>query len=266
MINAVAFSGGKDSTALLLWAKENLPSFVPIFCDTKWEHAITYAYIEKIDRDLLGGTLIRLESIRYHRGMRQLVRLKGRVPSPKARFCTQHLKIEPMQHWIGKQGDEVTLYQGIRADESDSRRNMPDCEWSEIYDCEVRRPLFRWTAEQVFTFLASHGVEPNPLYKLGARRVGCFPCILITHGELKRLTDTCPEVWDRIAELEGYANGRSFFPPNFIPKRFQSGHDPKSGKSYVRVEDVRKYLLQMDQKRLDLAPIASCLSVYNLCE
>lgn len=265
MINAVAFSGGKDSTALLLWAKENLPSFVPIFCDTKWESPITYAYIEKINKEILTNALVTLTP-HPRGGMVDLVYLKQRVPSPKARFCTENLKVKPMQEWIGEQSEEVTLYQGIRADESDSRRNMPDCEWSDIYDCEVRRPLLRWTAEQVFAFLASHEVEPNPLYKLGARRVGCFPCILITHGELKRLTDTCPEVWDRIAELEEYAKGRSFFPPNFIPKRFQSGHDPKSGKSYVRVEDVRKYLLQLDQKRLDLAPIASCLSVYNLCE
>lgn len=265
MSNAVAFSGGKDSTALLLWAKANLPDFVPIFCDTKWEHPLTYAYIAKVNAEVCDGKLITISSEKFA-GMAGLVTLKMRVPSPKARFCTENLKVIPMQKWIAQQSEDVTLYQGIRADESDSRRNMPDCEWSEVYDCEVRRPLLRWTAEQVFAFLASHGVEPNPLYLLGARRVGCFPCVLITHGELKRLTDTLPEVWDRISELERYAQGRSFFPPNFIPRRYNTGHDPKSGKSYCKVEDVRKYLLQMDQKRLDLAPTQSCLSVYNLCE
>lgn len=48
MKHIVCFSGGKDSTALVLWAKENLPEFTTVFCDTGWEHPITYAYVEEI--------------------------------------------------------------------------------------------------------------------------------------------------------------------------------------------------------------------------
>jgi 3'-phosphoadenosine 5'-phosphosulfate sulfotransferase (PAPS reductase)/FAD synthetase len=51
----VCFSGGKDSTALVLWAKENLLEFTTVFCDTGWEHPITYAYVEEINQTLLGG-------------------------------------------------------------------------------------------------------------------------------------------------------------------------------------------------------------------
>lgn len=43
MKHVVCFSGGKDSTALVLWAKENLAEFITVFCDTGWEHKITYA-------------------------------------------------------------------------------------------------------------------------------------------------------------------------------------------------------------------------------
>jgi len=42
----VCFSGGKDSLALVLWAKENLPEFTTVFCDTGWEVSITNAYVE----------------------------------------------------------------------------------------------------------------------------------------------------------------------------------------------------------------------------
>ena len=62
MQHIVCFSGGKDSTALILWARANLTAFVTVFCDTGWEHPLTYAYIDRIDTDLLGGRLIRLKS------------------------------------------------------------------------------------------------------------------------------------------------------------------------------------------------------------
>ena len=56
--NIISFSGGKDSTALILWAKENLKNFITVFCDTMWEHAITYAYIDFINKTLLDNKLV----------------------------------------------------------------------------------------------------------------------------------------------------------------------------------------------------------------
>lgn len=57
MIRIVQFSGGKDSTALVLWAREHFgDAFLPLFCDTGWEHPLTTAYIDKINQTLLGGT------------------------------------------------------------------------------------------------------------------------------------------------------------------------------------------------------------------
>ena len=34
MIHIIAFSGGKDSTALICWALNHLHSFQTVFCDT----------------------------------------------------------------------------------------------------------------------------------------------------------------------------------------------------------------------------------------
>jgi 3'-phosphoadenosine 5'-phosphosulfate sulfotransferase (PAPS reductase)/FAD synthetase len=264
MMNVIAYSGGKDSTALICWAKDQGMDFIAVFCDTGWEHPITYAYIEKINKTMLGGKLITIKSEKYD-GMADLVEKKGRVPSAKARFCTDNLKVKPMIDWVKSQDDEITLYQGIRAEESPARSRLPMRQWSDAYDCWIERPLFRWTAEQCFNLSKKHGIEPNPLYLMGARRVGCFPCIMITQGELKRLSDTTPEIWDRIAELEKCAKGGSFFPPNFIPRRFETGYDPKSGKSFPKVEDVKNYVLNEDQGKLFDEP-TTCLSIYNLCE
>ncbi len=42
----VTFSGGKDSLAALLWVREHITkNFTTVFCDTGWEHPLTYESI-----------------------------------------------------------------------------------------------------------------------------------------------------------------------------------------------------------------------------
>ena len=263
MKHIVQFSGGKDSTALVLWAKEQgwPEGFTAVFCDTGWESDETYAYIAYINETQLGGALVTLSS----EGMVPLVQRKGRVPSTHARFCTQELKIKPFLTWLERVNDERTIYQGIRADESTSRREAGSRVWSDDFDGWIVRPLFNWTADEVFALHERHGVRVNPMYQMGASRVGCFPCIMVNHGELRRMNDQFPAVWDRIALLERTA-GRSFFKPGYIPERCCSGFDTKSGVRFPTCDDVRAYVTQQDQPRLWLDEPTKCLSVYNLCE
>ena len=270
MIRVVQFSGGKDSTALVLWAigQWGAEGFTPLFCDTGWEHPLTLAYIEHINRRLLLGRLVVLKSERYD-GMVQLVEVKRRVPSAKARFCTDELKTEPSVLYVQALPDEATVYQGIRADESKKRKDDGPRFFSDRYDCWIERPLYDWTVADVFAMHDKHGIEPNPLYKLGAGRVGCFPCVQINHAELKRMTETIPEIWDRMAQLEAAAAGRTFFPPNYIPERFCSRVAITKDGEHVRVptlEDVRAYVTQPNQPAFWDDEVRTCMSVYNQCE
>jgi 3'-phosphoadenosine 5'-phosphosulfate sulfotransferase (PAPS reductase)/FAD synthetase len=268
MIRVVQFSGGKDSTALVLWAREHFgENFTPLFCDTGWEHPITYDYIANINVTVLANRLITVRSSKY-RDMEDLVTRKGRVPSVKARFCTQELKVFPTRDYLRTLSDDYVIYQGIRADESAPRLKAGPRLWSDEYDCFVNRPLFRWPVAAVFAIHARHGIEPNPLYKLGAVRVGCFPCVMVNHGELKRLGDTLPEIWERAATLERAAT-RTFFPPEYIPVRFCRSRDEATGIPIPTVADVKRYLKQADEaqiKLFDTGRESGCMSVYNLCE
>ena len=95
----VTFSGGKDSLAALLWTREHITkNFTTVFCDTGWEHPLTYEYINRI-ADKLHLDLVTLKSKKYD-GMVDLARQKKRWPSTRARFCTQELKTKPCIDYV----------------------------------------------------------------------------------------------------------------------------------------------------------------------
>ena len=266
MKRVIGYSSGKDSTALILWAKEQFPDdeIIVICNDTSWEHEITYGYIAEMRDELLVG--LRFEML-PSMGMEKLVEIKSRVPSAKARFCTEELKIKPTIEFLKTINDEFELYDGKRAEESVARSLLRDREWSDAYDCYVNHPLLTWTVEQVFAIAAKYGIRPNPLYLKNAGRVGCFPCVLINHRELKAFlldAELGPEVKRRIKKLE-QITGRSFFPPNYIPKRYQTGYYPKSRKVFCWSHDVFTYLDMKTLAELPWEESKSCMSIYNLC-
>ncbi len=272
MLRVIAYSTGKDSTALLCWARENFSAseIIVTFDDTIWEHELTYGYLAQMrqHRVLADLRFERLVSQVYPGGMGALVQIKGRVPSAKARFCTSNLKVEPCMEFLRTLDDDYELYDGKRAQESEARAKLKPREWSDDYDCYVNHPLLHWTHEEVFAIAERWGIPPNPLYLKGAGRVGCFPCVLINQRELKAyLSDPemAEELKARIYLLEMLC-GRSFFEPTYIPERFCTGFDEASGKSFPWADDVFRYIEKTDEDQLPLLPERKCMSIYNLCE
>lgn len=262
-INIISFSGGKDSTALILWAKENLPEFQAVFCDTGWEHDLTYQYIRYINDTVLDGKLITLRSEKY-KGFEDLCVKKQRVPSSQARYCTTELKLVPMKKHIKSLNEIAILYLGIRADESISRSSMPKSQYSNYYDCEVVRPLLRWTADECFAIMKRYGVEPNPLYKMGFSRVGCAPCIMARHSEVRIIIQRFPGAIDSIRSIEEKTK-RTFFPVNYIPQQYCTKRDKKTGVMCPTIDDVVKYL-SGGENQVELFKESYCMSIYGICE
>lgn len=144
---------------------------------------------------------------------------KGRFPSRKAQFCTEHLKRNmavDFQLGLIDQGYTVVSWQGVRRDESMNRRDAKKYE-PVGGGLHIFRPLVEWSAMDVFAYCASKGVAPNPLYKQGMSRVGCMPCINAAKDELHQIATRFPAHVERIAEWEvlvGRAskrNGATFF-------------------------------------------------------
>lgn len=299
MKTLVAYSGGKDSQAALIWAirESGMPNIEAVFCDTGWEHEATYRHITETTQ-ALNVPLITLKSKKYD-GMIDLAKKKGRFPSTRARFCTEELKTKPMIDYILAQDDHVLVIQGIRADESKSRAAMrQSCTYFRYYfepykfdkngrprthsyrkkdivarrktgwADEVFRPCFTWTGGEIMNYIISNGMKPNPLYYQGAKRVGCYPCIMCGLKEIKNIAEYNPAYVERVKDAEKEV-GRTFFPPGYIPERECRSTDPKIGVKIPFAEDVFRYVADknltddmFDDKNSD----HRCMSFYGICE
>lgn len=208
----VSLSGGKDSTATMLWLHEQglRERCHYVFADTGWEHPEVYRYLDEVVDPLCGGRLVRVRSKKYPRGMPQLVRERGLFPTRRRRFCTQELKQLPIRDHIKElraAGHDVINTVGIRAAESKarSRFEMWDRGGPMGADVDVWRPLIHWTVADVIDIHRRHNVRPCSLYLRSEHpslRVGCWPCIHSRKAEVRAVAETDPGRIDVIRELE----------------------------------------------------------------
>lgn len=287
----VTFSGGKDSLASLLWVRNNLTKdFITVFCDTGWEHPLTYQYIKEI-REKLDLNLVTIKSKKFD-GMVDLARKKSRWPSSQRRFCTSELKTIPMIDYILDEiNDDILMVQGIRAAESHKRAEMSkQCTFFKYYvqpygkdkndkdkfhtyrrkdvlafrekhADDLLRPVFEWSAQQVIDYIIENGVQPNPLYRMGYKRVGCYPCVMASQQDIYNISVQDPDRVDYIADIEKRLNS-SFLGPDKIPSRFYKGDYPLIGDVVRYVQEKRSSGSLFD----DDSVAASCMSYYGLCE
>ena len=223
--------------------------------------------------------------------MINLAEKKKRFPSSQRRFCTSELKSIPMiDYLLDEVNDNFIVVQGIRGAESASRAAMnAQCNYFKYYlnpykvdkngkpkyhtyrrgevlkYCEkhatdVLRPVFDWSAQQVIDYILDNGLEPNPLYRMGMKRVGCFPCVMCGLSEIHQIATRFPE---RIIEIAAYEKKicSSFFGPDKIPSKYYKG-------AYPLVHDVVKYANnKYDEGQLfGDAEATTCMSYYGLCE
>lgn len=198
-------SGGKDSAAMSLHLTELGIDHERVFMDTGWESDLTYEYL----RGPLTAKLGPITEIRADIDFLGLVRKKGLFPSRVMRFCTTELKVFPIRKYIAErveQGIEIVNVVGIRRDESKARSKMAEWEWDDGFDCEIWRPLVKWTKDDVIKIHERHNLPLNPLYALGAGRVGCWPCIHSGKKEIAVVAKHDPARMNIIRTVEGDLN------------------------------------------------------------
>jgi 3'-phosphoadenosine 5'-phosphosulfate sulfotransferase (PAPS reductase)/FAD synthetase len=187
----VPVSGGKDSQVCLELALEKFEKedIIGLFCDTQFEHEITYAHVDFMEKHY--GVKIE----RISEGSVEEKCLKyGRFPGGGARHCTDELKIQPTKKFLKalaeKQGSGFEVWYGMRFEESNERAKRYESKIHEdLYPPHeimskypkylakmgvmFRLPILEWSFQEVIAHLDG---KENPLYKAGFKRVGCFPC------------------------------------------------------------------------------------------
>lgn len=189
----IPISGGKDSQACLKLAVEEFGAnnAQGLFCDTKFEHPVTYEHMEKL-RTLYGD--ITIHTVNDGSVLEESIRF-GRFPGGGARHCTDKLKIRQTRIFLKELSERIggfEVWYGMRWGESSARaKRYEDKISTDLYHpheimpskypkylgkmgVRFRLPIIDWDDAQVYELL---GDEINPLYKEGFDRVGCFPCL-----------------------------------------------------------------------------------------
>lgn len=157
MKHIVQFSGGKDSTCMLLMMLEKgMPVDDIIFCDTGMEFPQMYEHIEKVEQ-YIGRTITRLKAENsFEYMMLDYTKTKGERLEKKGygwatmlvRWCTTYFKTQITSRYL--KGIKYLSYIGIAYDEPKRHENIPE---------NVRHPLFDWqiTEKQALSTCYKHG-------------------------------------------------------------------------------------------------------------
>lgn len=206
MKNIFSFSGGKDSTAMLIRALElGLKVDEIIFIDIRYSDEIggelpeMYDYINKIET-YINRPIKRIKSQytfldyfykEYERGKRE-----GTIygfPHTLGGWCNSRLKIKPITEYKKGIKEEYTMFIGIAADEQNRLKRLKNNERSLLQD-------WGWTEKDCLDYLKEKGLE-NPLYRK-FKRTGCWLCPKQNKKSLKIIYKDYPELWEKLLQLE----------------------------------------------------------------
>jgi 3'-phosphoadenosine 5'-phosphosulfate sulfotransferase (PAPS reductase)/FAD synthetase len=241
-MNIVSFSGGKDSTAMLLMMLDKGIEIDRIICvDTTKEFPAMYQHIQKV-QDMIAPLIIEVIKIDFDYWFANRVLSRGKRagesgygwPDMRNRWCTR-LKMDAFtsalhgndfntNKWPSVKGRALnnklyTQFLGIAYDE----RNRVQSSWQN--ERNVRYPLVEWkiTESQALEYCYSKGLDWNGLYKQ-FNRVSCYCCPLSQIGELRTLYNTFPDLWSKLLEMDkkSFRKFRSDYSVLQLTKKFFS--------------------------------------------
>lgn len=191
----LGLSGGKDSAALAIHIKHNYPEIHDkieyFFSDTGAELDEVHEFLEVLE-SYLGKEIVRIGS---EKPFEHWLKVNNDyLPSPRQRWCTVKLKLQPFEQFVGD--DPVISYIGIRADEHRDGYISSKPTIKAVFpfkeDELVRADIYQLLEETV-------GV---PKYYEWRSRSGCFFCFFQRRDEWLGLKRRHPDLFEKAKEIE----------------------------------------------------------------
>lgn len=201
----VSFSGGKDSTCMLLMMLEKgMQVDYILFCDTGLEFPQMYDHVQKVDEYIqktYGKSITYLKPLKsFEYYLLEKEKTRGKYKgnhgygwsSPMNRWCTSMLKTAPVKRFMREHSftsKNSIMCIGIAKDEP--KRIRDKC-----------YPLvdFGVTEEKALEYCYAHGFDWGGLYK-ERKRLSCWICPLQHINDLRLLYRNFPKLWNRLKEL-----------------------------------------------------------------
>ena len=181
----LSFSGGVESTTMAILYGKGATAIVADTGDEESEMYERWKYVEQRLKEIHNGdfNIIYLHPEVIAKGivchtLDELVMAWKLFPSPRMRFCTIKLKIEPIDKFLSTQG-ECELMIGLNADE-ERVGNFGECK-NVTYSCPLQDDGL--TRDDCIEVLKAHDLMPDfPPYM---QRGGCRKCMFRTKKEAK---------------------------------------------------------------------------------
>jgi 3'-phosphoadenosine 5'-phosphosulfate sulfotransferase (PAPS reductase)/FAD synthetase len=229
MKHIVSFSGGKDSTLmLLLMLEKGMPIDDIIFADTGMEFQELYDYIERIE-GVIGRRITRLkpnkswDDVFFHKkGSGKNIGQIVAFPISGKCEVNRDVKMKTIRKYYHSIKGEYTVYIGIARNEPERYARLKPNE---------KAPLYEWGIDENFVIqeLKRRGLH-NPLYDT-FDRIGCYTCPNMTIKELRLMRKRYPDEYAKLLwygeQAEKHATSRRFaeFKPGWtvaeLERRFQ---------------------------------------------
>ena len=203
MKNIISFSGGKDSTAMLLMLRESVQIDEIIFCDTGKEFPEMYDHIDKVEK-YINMPITRLHpehDFDYY--MFDHVKTKGKRKgtcgygwsNSLCRWCTTLLKTQVISKYLKQKykNEEYIEYVGIAFDEFERYKNDPNKKY----------PLIDWkiTEGMALKYCYDKGFDWDGAYTK-FNRFSCWCCPLKNQKELYIIYNFYPELWQQLKDMD----------------------------------------------------------------
>lgn len=206
------FSGGKDSTAMLIIIKKHeLPLDEIVYADVgSWMWPGIDEHLQRVE-EYMNMSITRIDiSQKIEEGFQ-----KWGFPSPLVRWCTA-FKRDGINKYLGKYKNGLTQYVGMASDELHRTNNK------RYKKGIVKYPLidYGYTEKMALELCYDEGFDFGGVYEHRSR-YNCWCCPLQKLDELRNLFKHYPELWGKMREMQ-----------------WESPNDFKYKKTVMTIEDV----------------------------